>query len=191
MKRLKILFLMMCVGAVGATAQDVTEVQKFEGEASLGFTCPVGGFHGGGKHIGPEFGLELRYNVPQTKWDVGAALNVTTAVHRFHPDYSEWISDQSNRTISFLAVGDYNFRQGRKVNPYVGAGIGVGSCEPINDVEYDAGAKAAFVFRPRVGVELFRHLRVGVHATVVTRSGYSNIGFTIGGVIGGRPKKRP
>lgn len=164
------------------------EVQNFEGEAYFGFTHPLSGFHNGDKLFGPELGLELRYNIPHTNWDCGVLLDASTAVYEFEEVAfkSDCVMEQSNRSVNFVLVGDYNFRQGAKVNPYVGAGIGLSSYEAIEDVVYKRSGNS-FVFRPRAGVELFRHLRVGLDLNL-NRKGFHNLGITIGGVIGGRPK---
>ncbi|MDE7466171.1 MAG: acyloxyacyl hydrolase [Muribaculaceae bacterium] len=159
------------------------EVQKFEGEVSVGFTVPLADYYDGDKILGPDFGLELRYNIPRTRWDCGLALDVSTAVYQYDAG-----CDQSNRSINLMAVGDYNLKQGSKFNPYAGMGMGVSFYDAVNVVTYkDSGT--AFVFRPRVGIEMFRHLRIEAFFTV-TKTGYSNFGLSIGGVIGGRPKKK-
>lgn len=165
------------------------EIQKLEGEASLGFTIPLGNYHNGEKLVGPEFGLELRYNIPQTAWDCGLALNVSTAVYKYDESpKTDWYWEQSNRSINIMAVGDYNFKQSSKFNPYFGMGIGLSLYDAVNEVLYKSSG-VSFVFRPRIGIELFRHLRVGVFSTI-TREGYNNLGVSVGGVIGGRPKKK-
>lgn len=164
------------------------DIQKFEGEAYLGLTIPLGNFHDGEKVVGPDLGLELRYNIPRTAWDYGMSLNVSTAIYKYY-DYpkTDWYWEQSNRSINIMAVGDYNLRQGLKFNPYLGIGIGLSFYDTINEVVYnDSGV--SFVLRPRIGVELFRHLRIGIFSTI-TKTGYSNLGISLGGVIGGRPKK--
>ncbi|MBD5170894.1 MAG: hypothetical protein HDT07_02660 [Bacteroidales bacterium] len=163
-------------------------VQKLEGEASLGFTVPLGNYHNGDKLAGPDFGLEVRYNIPHTAWDCGLALNVSTAVYKFDESpKTDWYWEQSNRSINIMAVGDYNFKQGSKFNPYLGMGLGLCSYDAVNEVLYKESG-IAFVFRPRIGIELFRHLRLAVF-TNITKVGHSNFGVSIGGVIGGRPKK--
>lgn len=163
-------------------------VQKFEGEASLGLTIPLANYHNGEKIVGPEFGLELRYNIPQTAWDCGLALNVTTAVYKYEESpKADWYWEQSNRSITIMAVGDYNFKQGSKFNPYMGIGVGLSLYDAVNEVLYKSSG-VSYVIRPRIGIELFRHLRIGVFSTI-TKTGYSNLGVSIGGVIGGRPKK--
>jgi len=163
------------------------EIQLFEGEANLGITAPLGSYHNGELRAGPEFGLEFRYNFPYKPWDVGIALNVSTSVYKYDDPNSDWYWEQSNRSINLMAVGDYNFKQGSKFNPYVGVGVGISSYEPIHEVLYE-NSGTSFAFRPRVGIELFRHLRVAIFATII-RTGYNNFGVSIGGVIGGRPKK--
>ena len=163
-------------------------VQKFEGEASLGFTAPACSYHNGEKRVGADLGLEFRYNIPQTGWDCGVAFNVTTAVYKYEETpKTDWYWEQSNRAINLMHVVDYNFKQGSKYNPYIGMGIGISSYEPVKEVLYESSG-TAIVFRPRIGIEMFHHLRVGAFSTI-TKTGYSNFGISIGGVIGGRPKK--
>lgn len=137
--------------------------------------------------FGPEFGLELRYNFPYTPWDIGVALNVSTTVYKYNDPSSDWYWEQSNRSINVFCVGNYNFRQGAKVNPYIGIGLGLSSYDTVNEVLYNRSG-ITFAVRPRIGIELFRHLRIGVFANIL-RGGYNNFGISIGGVIGGRPKR--
>lgn len=188
MNRLLAVCLLIFVWATGSFAQDI---QKFEGELNIGVTYPLTNFYGGKFLAGPEFGVEFRYNVPETKFDLGISLNATTAVYKFN-DYQgaddDWYWEQSNRSVNIIAVGDYNFMQGEKINPYAGVGVGLSINEAINEVIYDDSG-ASFVFRPRVGLELFHHLRISFFGTFNKR-GYCNAGFVIGGVIGGRPKKK-
>lgn len=162
-------------------------VQKFEGEASLGLTSPIGNYHYGEKRIGPDLGIEFRYNIPYTKWDCGVQVNATTSVFRFYDLSSDWYWDQSNRILNYLAIGDYNFKQGKTLNPFVGIGFGIGFFESINEVKYD-NSGTSVVFKPRIGIEFFHHVRLTLFSSLGVR-GFSNWGVAIGGVIGGRPKK--
>ncbi len=166
-------------------------MQRFEGEVYIGMTLPASNFHDGSLKLGPELGLELRYNIPESKFDCGIMVDVTTAIYKLTPlgesgDYRS-VFEQSNRSVSYILNGDYNFGQGKKVNPYAGLGIGLSINEPVTDVLYDYKG-VNFAVRPRVGVELFRHLRVELHC-LVNHRGYSAAGISIGAVIGGRPKK--
>ena len=166
------------------------KIQKLEGEVSLGFTVPSGNYHDGEKLVGPDFGLELRYNIPRTAWDCGLVLNVSTAVYKYDESpKTDWYWEQSNRSLNIMAIGDYNFRLGLKFNPYFGVGVGLSLYDAVNEVVYESSG-VSFVFRPRIGIELFRHFRIGMFSTM-TKTGYNNWGISIGGVIGGRPKKEP
>ena len=48
---------------------------------------------------------------------------------------------------------------------------------------YKDNEGAAFVVSPRIGIELFSHLRLTFDARFV-RNGYNTVGLTVGGVIG-------
>lgn len=164
------------------------EVRRFEGEVRIGLTAPVGSYHDGEPIIGSGFGVELRYNFPSSRWDCGLAFNITTAIRSFNI-YDEGCHEyeQSNRSANFMLFGDYNLRQGSKVNPYFGCGIGFSANQAIYDVVYDSSYKS-FAIQPRIGVELFRHLRVGV-SLLINRKGYSNSELSLGFVLGGGLKK--
>ena len=162
------------------------EVQSIEVESRVGITFPLGDYFNGNTSIGPSLGLELRYNVPKSSWDCGLALNVTTAVRKYYLHDSTFY-EQSNRSVNVVLFGDYNFGQARKFNPYVGCGVGISLYDAVNEVVYDAQG-LSFAFQPRFGVELFRHLRFGV-SFLVNRKGYNNVEFSLGLVLGGRPKK--
>lgn len=177
----------LCLFPLIGTAAEPLEVQKFEGELYVGFTEPMGSWHGSKSMTGIAIGGELRYNIPESPWDMGFHIGATTAVHKIEgPTYTHPM-EQSNRSVNYLLVGDYNFRQGRKVNPFIGAGVGINFYEPVEDKVYDVSG-TGFTFAPRAGVELFRHLRLSVVCNI-TRAGFNNIEFRIGGVIGGRPKR--
>ena len=156
---------------------------------NLGLVRPIGNFHNGQRQTSGDLDLEFRKNVSETNWDCGLSLNVSTAVYKYTESTKpDWYEEQSNRSVNIMAVGDYNFKQGSWVNPYIGMGMGYSICEPVTGFVYDEWG-TSMVIKPRVGVELFSHLRLGLFTTI-TKTGYSNWGFSVGGVIGGRPKKR-
>lgn len=165
------------------SAQDV---KRFEAEARLGATFPVG-FLGHTERVsGPSMGLELRYNFRKIPLDIGLAAELTTAVYKLNrngrSDY------QSNRTATITLFSDYNFKQGRKVNPFIGTGIGLGMNNALNDLLYEVNEGGTCVFVPRIGVELFRHLRLSL-SSHISQKGYNNICFSIGYAFGGGLKK--
>lgn len=168
-------------------AKAQTIVQKFEGEARVGFTAPLGGFHDLNHQVSAALGLEGRYNFKGTPWDCGILLELSTA--RWGCNHPNCESDhwQSNRTLAFAAVTDYNFRQGKKVNPFVGTGLGIASLDVVGDKYYPSSGKSLFI-APRVGVEFLHHIRLTSQFNI-SKHGAHNFEVSLGFVIGGRPKK--
>lgn len=164
-------------------------VQKMEFEFRGGLTTPIGAYHDGSSQTGAALGLECRYNFKGRPWDCGLMFEVTTARRGFDSQYNKdadiW---QSNRTYSLAATGSYNFRQGKNVNPFAGVAIGFAGNDVVGDEVYPSKG-TSLLFAPRVGVELLHHLRLSLSSNV-SRKGYNNLQFSLGFVIGGRPKKQ-
>lgn len=188
--------VMFVVAALGVSAEETVTVQKFEGELNVGITAPIGGAYGGKNLPGASFGLEGRYNILRTGWDCGLLFNMSYARRSFRGDV-EWDGTlyedvfrvyQRNISFRFMATGGYNFRQGKKVNPYAGIAIGVAEHNANNFFGIPGERCTSFSFAPRVGVELWRHLRIGASFYVGNRP-YNTFVLSIGGVIGGRPRK--
>ena len=80
-------------------------------------------------------------------------LDLSTARRGFNHLYDEgndrW---QHNRTLALASTGDYNFLQGKKVNPFIGASIGVAFNDVVGD-KYFPTKGTSMLFAPRVGVE--------------------------------------
>lgn len=173
-----------------ASSLKAQEVQKLEGEAYLGITLPLGAFHDGSPIMGPAFGLEMRYNLPDPHFDAGVRLSISTSVYKFknisRGNITEY-NNQSNRSVALLAVGDYNFRPLNTVNPFIGFGIGASSNDAICEVVYDHQSDSGIILL-RGGVEVWQRLRVGGNVTLAER-GFNSAGLTIGYVFGGRIKK--
>lgn len=170
----------------------VYDVQRVEGGVFGGLSVPLGDFHKSNKDVGGGFGLELRYNYPTLPLDFGVQLALTTAKYNgtAYDDYyvDGFKYDQSNRTYFVMALCDWNFRQGRMVNPFVGMGIGGGMNDTVGDDYYHVSRHATAVFMPRFGVELFHHVRFTL-ASHVSRKGFHNVQLNVGLTLGGRPKK--
>ncbi len=163
-------------------------VQMMEGEARVGMTTPLGGFHGGKASLSASLGLEGRYNFRGTPWDCGLMLELTTARYSFNHMFDHG-SDlwQSNRTLGLAFTGDYNFRQGTKINPFVGTALGVAFNDAVGDKYFPLDG-TAMLFAPRVGVEFLHHIRLTAQFNI-SRKGCNNFNLSIGFVLGGRPKK--
>lgn len=185
----KVIFILLCLCAVRANAQK--EVQSFEGGLNLGVCVPVMPYHHGTSEAGFCFGVSGRYNFPYSEWSVGLDIQLNPMRRNFdvkHDGHS-FTADNNNRATYFLVTADYNFFQGKKVNPYVGVGMGFSVNDPL-DCYYDSHGSTDFCFSPRVGVELLYHIRVAA-GMIFTRKPYSGFFATVGFVIGGRPSKTP
>ncbi len=186
MKFLSKLILLLALGTAGhVNAQSI--VQRMEGELRAGLTTPLGGYHTGKSQVSGALGIEGRYNFKGSPWDCGLMLDLSTArrgfEHLYNDGYDRW---QSNRTLALAAVGDYNFCHGAKINPFVGAALGVAFNDVVGD-KYFPTSGTSMLFAPRVGVELIYHIRLMAQFNLC-RKGYNNVSFTLGLVIGGRPK---
>lgn len=161
---------------VGVSAQDnKVEVKSFEFEIKAGTTYPLEK-QVGNKKLGPDIGLEARWNLNNIPLDLGVEMNISTAVSGLHGD------DNSNRMFSLAAVMDYNFYRGQKASPFVGVGIGKANCD-VTTGWYDREG-TRFMLMPRVGLELFHHVRFTFDTRIAMKK-YNTVGFTVGYVFGG------
>mgnify|MGYP000761111573 CR=1 FL=1 len=99
--------------------------------------------------------------------------------------WEEW---QNNRTLSIAATGGYNFRQGRKINPFAGIALGVACNDVVGDKLYPVKGTSMLIC-PRVGVEFLYHIRLMTELNI-SRKGFNNAAISIGFVLGGRPKHK-
>lgn len=176
MKRLLIVLFFVCpvltLMAETRFMDQPRRVQNFEGGLKVGFGVPFDAFEGWKPAFNfGEVGAEVRYNFKNTGWDAGLLVLLQN-----HP----WITDTgehySEGNCAVMLVGDYNFRQGRKINPYAGLGLGW----DIND--------HLMVAAPRIGVEIVHHIRIETTFYISSRFG-SMFMVSAGFAIGGRPKK--
>ncbi|MDE6305060.1 MAG: hypothetical protein K2L90_00555 [Muribaculaceae bacterium] len=164
----------------------IREVKPVEVEISVGATVPLdGGYHNGNAMFDAgALGLDLRYNIGETPWDCGAFLHLDCAFRSF-PQHND--GQQNNRTLSIGLLGNYNFCQGSKINPFAGMGVGVGIHDVVGGRFYNGGSPSA-VFIPKAGVEFLYFLRLNAYCQI-SRKGYNTFGLSLGLTIGGWPKK--
>lgn len=161
-------------------------VQNCEGEVLIGCSVPLGSYHSGSANLAPAFGLELRRNFSGSPFDAGIQLQLSGA-RRHGFNHGKYCSDQTNRTLGIAFTGDFNCRQGHKVNPFVGCALGLGLNDVVGSRRYPS-KHTSLLISPRLGVEFFHFLRVSAQFNV-SRKGYHNFALNIGLVVGGRVKK--
>lgn len=164
-------------------------VQMLEGEIRAGMTAPLGDYHTGKAQISGTLGIEGRFNFKGTPWDCGLMFDLSTArrdyEHLYNDGYDRW---QNNRTLGLAVTGNYNFRQGTKINPFVGMAMGVAFHDVVGD-KYFPSKGTSMLFSPRLGVEFIYHIRLMAQFNIC-RNGYNNFSLSVGFVLGGRPKKQ-
>lgn len=186
-----LLFALLCVATVataqsGATRQAVA-VRPVEFELHFGAALPLDHIPASNASGGPVLGMELRYNFKNSPMDVGIALDFTSLYYEFEsvPDELE----QNNHTTTIGFTTDYNFGQGRNVNPFVGIGLGLGVHDALLDVvDGTNDCNNTVEFSPRIGVELWRHLRLTLSGNIACKY-YNGVALTVGCVLGGGKKK--
>lgn len=180
-KILLLLFLALsCVGRA-----QTKPVKPFEFEFTTGVCMPLGAYHNGDALETPVLAMNLRYNIKNTPWSCGFLWQIDSARQDFwHNKADKW---QNNRTISLALTGEYNWGQGKKVNPFAGISIGAGFNQTIGDSFIDEREGASLAFIPKIGVELWHFLRVNTHLQL-SRKGFHTYGFSLGFVLGGRPR---
>lgn len=150
----RIVAIICCLVALTAAAKTPI-VQMMEGEIRGGLTTPLDRYHTGKAQVSGALGIEGRYDFKGTPWDCGLMLDLSTArrgyEHLYNDGYDRW---QSNRTLALALTGDYNFRQGTKINPFAGVACGVAFNDVVGD-KYFPTKGTSMLFAPRVGVEFY------------------------------------
>lgn len=189
MRKVILFILIVVTNTIAAYSQNNHNiVQIIEGEVRAGFTTPLGDYHTGKSQISMSLGLEGRYNIKGSPWDCGLMFDLSTArrgyEHLYNDGYDRW---QNNRTLALALTGDYNLRQGTKINPFIGTAIGVAFNDVVGDKYFPSKGISMF-FSPRIGVEILYHFRISAQCNLC-RKGYNNLSVSLSLIIGGRPKK--
>ncbi len=192
--------LMLSATAQARFLEKPEPVRPFEAEIFYGLGTGFK-YHDTYADGGGTLGLELRGNIKGTPWDVGGFLRLDATGYDFkdhmppvetEPDgYVHYLEpNQSADAFTIGASAHYNFRQGRKVNPFAGLGIGYsiyssGGHDFLHPYPTD-GSTISFI--PRFGVELFSWVRFTGYAFIM-RKGYNTVGLSLGLTIGGWRRK--
>ena len=201
-----LLLAIFFVGVESASAQ----VRKWEVEIGAGCIVPS-------NNLKPIFDkssagwnvlVEARHNFGMLPLDVGLHIN-GTGFERGH-DLGEIksIKDVKFHSFNALAVADFNLLRNKKVQVFVGCGLGYGwlasqiydlgssddALDAANKVQDTWKERSALVVMPRVGIEAWHHLRATVYykapadKTLIKEQGH--FGVSLGFVIGGGLKNK-
>ena len=119
--------------------------------------------------------IEARYNF-KSQWDVGL---------RECLDYCFTLGG-GDCPITYDIVADYNFRQGKNLSIFVGAGFGFTTSDHYNPFNYGYGRYSTFHFMPRVGMELLNRVRLtAYYNTYNHKDEAGGLGLSAGFVFGG------
>ena len=172
MKKSILLVVVAVMSAVGANAQEKKEYGKFDFE--IGITAPVAASSIAGKTNAPIpfFYLEGRWQLKQQPIDIGFYTGISVVQRKYSGSYDNY------RMTPVLAVADWQFGRGKKVNPYVGLGMGVSETLIVAGMGKGTWKFAA---APRVGVRLFKTANISAGWLMTTRKDfsrvYANVGF--------------
>lgn len=165
MKRVVLVVILSILSLCAMAQKGGRTIRRIEIEPSIGWL--------------PTLAIEGRYNFNHRPWDVGVNAGI----------------DLYGTKIT--AVGDYNFMRNKKCALFVGAGAGWANSNILNieeTIEQCGDACCApdqdcLCVYPRVGVELFRHLRLTLSLNTYNfRAGALTL--SLGVAIGGGNKKR-
>ena len=186
-----LLVLLFCILSLQTYAQTESStqrprVQRFEVEVLFAGTLPISKLEGQKPQIGFGDGIEMRFNLQRVPLSFGLLAEQTLTWYK--PKESDKETPVCESFIWAL-TGDWNFKQGNKVNPFAGLNVGIAGLSNPTYYEIADQGRLYPVFIPRIGVELGYHFRTHLDINIV-RTSFSNVQLTIGGVIGGRPKKQ-
>lgn len=142
-------------------SQRTIELNPFVG-ATYGLSSEAGS-----RKIGPSFGFEGRWNLKTCPIDIGLQAYLGQAITSYKK------LDVKCRTISLTAFGDYNWNFGRNISPFIGLGIGLNQYDIVDsgwyDYKYDDNDVQGCGVVPRVGIELYRHIRITLEGNLVRK----------------------
>lgn len=194
MKKLIFAFaLLCCIQGNAQTSQSTVadrKVGRIEGEIGGGFSFGADKLNFDKNKLGATFYAEARYNMQRVPLDIGVQAGGTI----FHRE-SVNAGQLKFRTWNVMAVSDYNFRRCKKISLFAGIGLGYASLDNSAPITFDdsqsnwggfsTGTRmGSLCFMPRIGVELFHHLRVTLDYKLQEKAN-RHFGLSLGVVFGG------
>lgn len=187
MKKLVVLFGLLCIYTSGFAQADKTSIGLFEFEIGGDM---IFGNKVGYQSIKPgfELNLESRFNLNNSPFDVGFQLALGQ-FYRKDESYSYGV----RYVPSMIFTCDYNYRISKVIAPY--GGLGIGLSRSLYDVlEYDEWTgedkinrvpDTRIVIYPRIGVELIEHIRLNLGYKCYLDKFHNTFMLGIGYVFGG------
>lgn len=175
MNRFVVFIAFLCVCLSGRSQTD----KNWELEPYVGMTIPFRSIGSMDAKVGPAFGLEYRHSVGNGGFWIGGEAGVqgTGLVFPSAEDVAS-VSEYHFRTGYVCFVGELRFEEIRKMQFFVGVSVGIGQCLSDN---LDLAPEHVFrpIIKPRVGIQCWRHLRVGIDA-LVTHRNFNSVNIRLG-----------
>ena len=199
-KFVTLLILTFSSGAIYAQTQSDSEDSRSIPVKQWEFDYYNYGVSAGQEAVYLIFTMALRYNLDTLPVDVGGEFSIVATPHtRYDPLEKSEGAIIKRSYITLSPVAHYNFRRGKNVSYYAGAGIGFGlgtrkvfegcTVGPEGNILEESDTQHFFVaaLTPRAGVELFRHFRVGLQLRIPT-DGKVTAGPSVSVTFGGGRK---
>lgn len=199
---LAILAIIFSIGAINAQESSDSESARSIPVKHWEFDYFNYGVSGGQETMYLFFTMALRYNFDTPLIDVGGEFTMGATPHNRY-DPLEMTKGAIIKRAHFMLspVAHYNFRRGKNASFYAGIGLGFGlgtrqvfeGCTVDTEgnilEELDTHNYFVAALTPRVGIELFRHFRIGMLLRIPT-DGEVTVGPSISLTLGGGKKGR-
>ena len=197
MKKIVFTFVLLLYFMPGNARTDQSSINQriryLEGEVGVGISFGADKLNFDRSELGAVLYTEARYNIQRIPLDVGVQVGGTI----FHRE-SFNAGRLDFKTENILVVTDYNFRRYNKISFFTGIGLGYATLDNSLPISFDDSKpnwggfltgykKGSFCFMPRIGVELFHHLRMTFDYKLQEKAN-RHFGFSLGVVFGGGRK---
>jgi opacity protein-like surface antigen len=204
-----VLLAMLVAGVHSASAQ----VRKWELEVGAGAITPTSKLEFDKNTVGWNAMAEVRRNFGALPLDLGLRVD-GNVFNRKYEELEDLLHTQFS-SLNVMAVADLNVLRAKQILFFVGAGLGYGWLAAENQIinpEIPEGLKdkyeafktvketSVLTVMPRVGIELFHHLRATLYYKVHAGSkdeqlkdlvkGQGHFGLSLGVVLGGGLKNK-
>ena len=192
MVSVKNLLLLCALFSVAMSAAQEREFRAIEVELGAGLTCGASRLGSAGfdnNRIGETGFVEVRYNFNQAPVDLGFHAGGTIFGRTMRPAGEKLNFSSGN----FLITSDYNCRfvYPEWLTLFAGLGVGYATFGNSAQIRYqgdgvytDNGPGGSLCVMPRIGVELWHHLRITC-AYVIEERANRHFAVTLGVAIGG------